>query len=76
MFGGALGGPIRKNRLFFFTDYQGTRLVNGVSSGVIHVPSVAERSGDFSDISATGYPALTVWTSRDPTAANESGGVP
>jgi hypothetical protein len=31
-FGGALGGPIIKNKLLFFTSYQGTRQVNGVSS--------------------------------------------
>jgi hypothetical protein len=31
-FGGALGGPVIKNKLLFFTSYQGTRQVNGVSS--------------------------------------------
>jgi hypothetical protein len=31
-FGGALGGPIIKNRLFFFGDYQGTRQTNGISN--------------------------------------------
>src|SRR5262252_1273694 len=31
-FGGALGGPIWKNKLFFFGDYQGTRQTNGISN--------------------------------------------
>jgi hypothetical protein len=47
-FGGTFGGPILHNKLFFFVDYQGTRLVQGVDTGLIAVPSQAERSGDFS----------------------------
>jgi hypothetical protein len=58
-FGYALGGPLLKNRLFFFTDYQGTRQILGSSTGTLPVPSLAERSGDFSDVGITGYPALT-----------------
>jgi len=58
-FGGTLGGPLRKNRLFFFTDYQGTREVAGASTGNIHVPSGLERAGNFSDIGTTGYSDLT-----------------
>ena len=46
-FGGAVGGPIKQDKLFFFTDYQGTRTTQGVSTGNISVPTVAERSGDF-----------------------------
>jgi carboxypeptidase family protein len=58
-FGYAVGGPIVKNKLFFFTDYQGTRQVRGLSSGNLTVPSSTERAGDFSDVGVTGYPALT-----------------
>jgi hypothetical protein len=47
-FGGTAGGPIVKNKVFFFADYQGNRTVVGVSTGLIAVPTSAERSGDFS----------------------------
>jgi Carboxypeptidase regulatory-like domain/TonB dependent receptor-like, beta-barrel len=46
-FGGTIGGPIRKNEVFFFADYQGTRLTQGIDTGEIPVPSLAERAGDF-----------------------------
>jgi hypothetical protein len=52
-FGGTLGGALIKNRLFFFVDYQGTRLVQGVAQGPILVPSLAERSGTFSNLAGT-----------------------
>jgi hypothetical protein len=58
-YGGVFGGPIWKNRLFFFVDYQGTREARGTSSGTVLLPSLAERSGDFSDVGTTGYAALT-----------------
>src|ERR1035437_3780305 len=57
-FGGTIGMPVIKNRLFFFGDYQGTREMAGVSSGVIHVPSTLERGGDFSDLGTTGFGAI------------------
>src|ERR1700683_3945417 len=50
-FGGTFGGPIRKNKIFFFTDYQGTRSTQGVDSGQIPVPSLQDRTtGNFSDL--------------------------
>ena len=47
-FGGTFGGPIKHNKLFFFADYQGNRKVVGLSSGLIGVPSPAEKAGNFS----------------------------
>jgi len=58
-FGGTIGAPVVKNKLFFFGDYQGTREVRGVSSGLINVPSVLERGGDFSDLATTGFATFT-----------------
>lgn len=58
-FGGTFGGPIKKNRLFFFVDYQGSRTIQGVSTGNDTVPSLAERQGNFSDVGTTGYAPLT-----------------
>lgn len=48
-FGGSAGGPIVKDKLFIFGDYQGTR---NVSSGTSYsnVPTTAEDGGDFSDL--------------------------
>ncbi len=46
-FGGTFGGPLRRNRTFFFADYQGTRLTQGVDTGDIAVPTLAERNGIF-----------------------------
>ncbi len=52
-FGGTLGGAIRKDKLFYFADYQATRMVQGVDTGLIPVPTTQERSGDFSGIANT-----------------------
>ena len=48
-FGGTLGGPAGKKGVFFFADYQGTRMTEGIETGRIAVPSGQERLGDFSD---------------------------
>ena len=46
-FGYAVGGPFWKDRLFWFTDYQGTRQVAGAETGSITLPTAAERQGEF-----------------------------
>lgn len=48
-FGGVIGGPIVKDKLFFFTDFQQTRQVAGASTGILTVMSNDERNGIFSD---------------------------
>jgi len=47
-FGATLGGPIRKDKTFFFVTYEGDRLRKGTSSDITSVPTDLERAGDFS----------------------------
>jgi len=50
MFGGTLGGPIKKDKLFFFVDYQGQRFNQPGTTGAITLYTAAERQGDFSQL--------------------------
>ncbi len=47
-YGLTLGGPIQKNKTFFFVDWQGTRLRTGIPR-LSTVPTLAQRSGIFSN---------------------------
>lgn len=64
-FGGTLGGPIVKNKTFFFLSYEGRRVRQGVRSPVVTVPSTQERPSatnlvngqivaDFQDVNPAG----------------------
>jgi hypothetical protein len=47
-YGGTFGGPIKKDQIFFFGDFQGSRTVQGQETGDIPVPSLEERAGNLS----------------------------
>ena len=68
-FGGTLGGPLRKNRVFFFADYQGTRSTEGVDTGQIPVPSAEDRTGNLSDL-ASAFVTTTANGSAVPTTVS------
>jgi Carboxypeptidase regulatory-like domain/TonB dependent receptor len=59
-FGASIGGPIKKNRLFFFGNYDGYRFDSATAPGYQSIPTAAERTGDFS-----AFPQLIY----DPTSA-------
>lgn len=54
-FGGTIGGPILKNKLFFFTDYQGVRAESSSTITGDVVPNDAFRSGDLSAFCTAGF---------------------
>jgi hypothetical protein len=57
-FGGTIGGPIKKNKLFYFLSYQGDRLVQG-SAVVAEVPTAAMKTGNLSGSPTPIYDPLT-----------------
>jgi hypothetical protein len=57
MFGGSIGGPIVKNKLFFFFDWQSQRFDHPSSTQKVGVFTTAERGGNFGDICNSGFTA-------------------
>ena len=78
-FGGSIGGPIKKDKLFYFGTYQGARVRTAPGGQIAFVPTAAERGGDFSDllpdtqlvdpVSSTPFPNNQIPTSRMNAAA-------
>ena len=64
-FGATIGGPIIKNRTFFFGDYEGLRIRQALPQ-LSFVPTPAEISGDFSSF-LTNTPAMAVDMNGNPT---------
>ncbi len=64
IFGGTIGFPIKKDKLFFFASYQGTKRSEGQNPGALPVLSQAERGGDFSELLPQGIQLV------DPTTGN------
>jgi hypothetical protein len=61
-FGGAIGGPILKNRTFFFVDYEGVRQSKGITQ-IDLVPTLNARNGMIHDSSGNPIPQFAVDTS-------------
>ena len=53
-FGATIGGPIRKDKIFFFGYYEGFRNDQGVTA-LTTVPSMKERTGNFSELCPEGF---------------------
>lgn len=54
-FGATLGGPIKRDKLFFFIDYQGERFDTPASEGGFTVMTALERQGNFSELLSQGF---------------------
>ena len=63
-FGAAVGGSPFHRGVAVFADYQGTRLTEGIDTGQISVPTIAERGGDFSQAPLTGSVNGSAWAAQ------------
>ena len=69
LFGGTIGGPIRKNKTFFFFDYEGSRRQTGFTS-TLTVPTALQRAGDFSKTTTAAGTLIAIF---DPATTTSNG---
>jgi len=69
-FGASLGGPIWKQKVFAFVDYQGWRQVLPASSYTNHVPTALMRTGDFTELCGGAAGCATAYTALAATATS------
>jgi TonB-dependent receptor-like protein len=58
-YGATLGGPIRRNQMFFFAAFDGYRDRRQTAQSLVSIPTLAEREGDFSALPVTIYDPRT-----------------
>ncbi len=71
-FGGTFGGPIKRDKVFFFGDYQGNRQILGQTQA-LPIPSLQDRAGNLTD-EAAALTGTVVGTSATPSANYPFGG--
>jgi len=69
-FGGTFGGPVKKDKTFFFVSYEGRRIIQGQVSQPVTVPSADELAGNFAAIGQAGGISDFTGTLNDGTVAN------
>jgi hypothetical protein len=69
VFGATLGGPVRKDKTFFYFAYEGTRLVTG-STNTLTVPTALQRAGDFSQTFTTAGKLIPIYDPNSTTLVN------
>jgi hypothetical protein len=74
-FGATLGGPIRKNKLFYFFSYDGTRQRQG-GPGFYTVPTDAQKAGDFSGVTLSNGSPVVLYDPQSTTNTDGTGRTP
>ncbi|CAN5625361.1 TonB-dependent receptor [soil metagenome] len=70
-FGGALGGPIKRDKLFFFNNYEEYRYISG-QPGYTSVPTAQERAGNFNDLGRLVNGVCTPYAIYDPATGTDT----
>jgi hypothetical protein len=71
-YGGSISGPILRNKLFFFANYDGYRFDSAIAPSLQNIPTTAERTGDFSAFST--FPIYDPTTCTSMTSAGVCNG--